>query len=332
KPRIHIPGAVYHVVLRSVDNQPLFADDEDYRYFCQLMHEGVERFDHRIHAFCLIPDHAHIAVQIGDISLSRVMQNLSFRYTRWFNNRHERKGPLFRGRYKAILVDGAAYLLELVRYIHLNPMRNGLVHVPIDYNWSSHRAYCGKQELLWLTTDHVLSQFDPHERIAMNRFQRFMVDGLSEKERDDLQRGGLVDRRVLGDEQFVAEALEAPVVKVGGAAEVRAVVDVVMEHYGITLWALKAPGKARLAAEARAVAALSVLEGGYGTLTELGRLVARDLTTLSSAVSRLKTRLGGNGKLAEIVNRLWGFVELICRSGRRDPVHKDHSTGRGVKK
>jgi len=308
KPRIHIPGAVYHVVLRSVDNQPLFADDEDFHYFCQLMQEGVERFDHRIHAFCLMPDHAHLAVQVGSLSLSRAMQNLSFRYTRWFNGRHQRTGPLFRGRYKAILVDGALYLLELVRYIHLNPMRSALVRVPIDYPWSSHRTYCGKQNLGWLTTAHVLSQFDPHERIAMNRFQRFMVDGLSEKERDDLQRGGTIDRRVLGNEQFVAEALDAPPVKVGGAADVRAVVEAVLERYGIALKELAAPGKKRLASEARAVAALIVFEDGHGTLTELGRLVERDVTTLSSAVVRLKKRLVENRELSAKVTELRGLV------------------------
>jgi len=314
KPRIHIPGAVYHVVLRSVDGQPLFGDDEDYHCFCQLMQEGVERFDHRIHAFCLMPDHAHLAVQVGELSLSRAMQNLCFRYTRWFNTRHKRTGPLFRGRYKAILVDGALYLLELVRYVHLNPMRNQLVRVPIDYAWSSHRAYCGKQSLPWLTIGHVLAQFDEHERIAMNRFQRFMVDGLSEIERDDLQRGGTIDRRILGNEEFVAEALDAPPVKVGGAADVRAVVEAVLEDYRISLEELAAPGKKRLASEARAVAALIVFEDGHGTLTELGRLVGRDVTTLSSAISRLKGRLGSEGRLAAQVAHLRGRL-MVCGCG-----------------
>jgi REP element-mobilizing transposase RayT len=94
-------------------------DDKDCRRFCLLIQEGIERFGHRIHAFCLMRNHVHLAVQVGNISLSRILQNLSFPYTRWVNGRQSRTGHLFQGRYRAILVDGDVYLKELTRYIHL---------------------------------------------------------------------------------------------------------------------------------------------------------------------------------------------------------------------
>lgn len=302
KPRVHFPGAVYHVLLRSSEGQ-VFRDESDCETFCELLREGVERFDHRVHAFCLMPDHVHLAVQVGQMPLSRAMQNLGFRYTRWFNNRYDRSGRLFRDRYKAILVERDAYLLDLVRYIHLNPMRTKLVRVPIDYPWSSHRAYCGKQQLPWLSTDLVLTQFDPHERLAMNRFQRFMVDGLGEQDRDDLQRGGEHDRRLLGDEQFVAKALE-PAPTREGRADARAVLDLILQAYGLTDRQLRNPGKSRYPSEARGVAALVVFEDGYGSLVELGRLLNRDATTLSSAIRRTQQKLAKDPALAQKVAEL----------------------------
>jgi REP element-mobilizing transposase RayT len=106
KPRLHYPGAFYHVILRGNFRQDTFL---------------VERYRYRIHAFCLMSNHVHLAIQVGVVPLSRIMQNFCFRYTRWLNQQQERVGHLFQGRYKAVLLDADSYLLELTRYIHLNP-------------------------------------------------------------------------------------------------------------------------------------------------------------------------------------------------------------------
>jgi len=304
KPRIHIPGAVYHVIQRGNARQTVFRDDDDFGYYCTLMQEGVERFRCRILAFCLMPDHVHLAVQVGDLPLSRLMQNIGYRYTRWFNERHGRSGQLFQGRYKAVMVDSDAYLQELIRYIHLNPVRAGLAQIPVGYKWSSHRAYCGQVTVPWLTTDWALAEYDDHARIAINRFQRFVADGLSEGTRDDLQGRGGVDSRLLGDEAFLARALAAPPAHPKCEGDARAAVEAVLRAYELTDRQLSAPGKTRPAAEARAVAALIVYEDGHGTLTELGGLVGRDVTTLSSAVQRLKKRLADDPGLAAKVAAL----------------------------
>jgi REP element-mobilizing transposase RayT len=123
KQRIHIIGGFYHVMLRGNGGMDVFGSDDDRCRFLLLLQEGSIRFGFRLHAFCLMGNHIHLTIQVSDVPLSKIMQNLSFRYTRWFNAKNQRFGHLFQGRYKAILIDDSAYLLTLIRYIHLNPVR-----------------------------------------------------------------------------------------------------------------------------------------------------------------------------------------------------------------
>jgi len=147
KPRLHVPGGLYHVILRGNARQDIFFAPRDRTLFYELLQEGVTRFGYRVHAFCLMTNHVHLALQTGDQVLSAGMQNLSFRYARYANQRLDRVGHLFQGRFKAFLVDQDAYGLALVRYIHLNPVRARLVSQAAAYPWSSHRAYLGDQKL-----------------------------------------------------------------------------------------------------------------------------------------------------------------------------------------
>ncbi|MBU0675034.1 MAG: transposase, partial [Proteobacteria bacterium] len=109
KPRIHYPGAFYHVMLRGNGGQNIFYSTADRSRFCLLMQEGVERYRHRIHAYCLMSNHVHLIIEVGTIPLSRIIQNLSFRYTRYINTKKKRIGHLFQGRYKSLLIDGDSY-------------------------------------------------------------------------------------------------------------------------------------------------------------------------------------------------------------------------------
>ena len=197
KPRVHVTGGTYHVMLRGNGGQDIFFEREDRGELFQLLAEGTARFDYRVHAYCLMSNHLHLALEVGRIPLSRGMQNLAFRYTRWINRRERRMGHLFQGRYKALLVDRDAYLLELVRYIHLNPVRAGLISDPLDYPWSGHRAYLGQEEVAWLSTDWVLSQFDERRGIARRRYRAFVRAGTDEGYRDEFHSGA-ENPRVLG--------------------------------------------------------------------------------------------------------------------------------------
>ena len=118
-----------------------FSRIADRSFFYRLLEEGTRRFDYRVHAFCLMNNHLHLAMQAGEQPLSKGVQNLSFRYTRHINRRLDRVGHLFQGRYKALLVDEQSYGLELVRYIHLNPVRAQLVRDPARYAYSGHLGY-----------------------------------------------------------------------------------------------------------------------------------------------------------------------------------------------
>lgn len=173
-PRIHYPGALYHVMLRGNGGADIFFDRNDRYHLYLLLQAGIAKYGHRLHAFCAMSNHLHLAVQVAEVPLSKIMQNVAFRYTRWINRKQGKMGHLFQGRYKAILVDQDAYLLALTRYIHLNPVRAGLVKDPSAYPWSGHRAYVGRESLPWLTTDWVLSQFASHAGHARRVIKRLL--------------------------------------------------------------------------------------------------------------------------------------------------------------
>lgn len=277
KPRIHYPGAVYHVILRGNGGQNVFFSQADRSRFYQLLGEGVERFHHRIHAFCLMTNHIHLAIQVGDIPLSRIIQNLSFRYTRSLNHRKKRIGHLFQGRYKAILLNADSHLLELVRYIHLNPIRAGIEKDPLAYRWSSHRGYLGKELLEWLATDWVLAQFASRTNTARKKYATFIADGLGEKRRQEFHNGN-IEGRILGDDRFAEQALQQAEEKYGRKISESDIVAAVCKEYGFHQDELADKKRTRRESEARAMAALLVLEHDELTLVNLGAIFNRDIS------------------------------------------------------
>jgi hypothetical protein len=250
--------------------------------------------------------HIHLALQVGDIPLSRGMQNLSFRYTRWINWREKRTGHLFQGRYKAILVDGDSYLLELARYIHLNPVRAGMVKDPEDYPWSGHRAYLGDEFLPWLTTDWMLGQFGKSVAKARAGYRAFVLDGLGEEHRPEFHGGG-EDPRVLGDDNFVDQCLSDS----GGMRlrlTAKEIADRVCLAYNIDEGTLKTQSQQRVFSEARAVVGWLARELGCVTLSEVGKHVNRDVGSISSSVRRLSERMQ---EAPELADRVWSLKAAL---------------------
>lgn len=308
KPRIHLPGGLYHVILRGNGGHPVFFTDADRYRFFQLLQEGTSRFGYRVHAFCFMTNHIHLALQAGAIPLSRGLQNLCFRYTRWVNWREKRTGHLFQGRYKAVLVDGDSYLLELVRYIHLNPVRAGMVKDPEEYAWSSHRAYLGKESLPWLTTDWMLEQFGKSITKALAGYKTFVLDGLGEGHRPEFHGRGEEDSRLLGQDSFVDRCLSGS----GGVPlrlTAQEIADRVCHAYNIEPATLKTQSQQRVVSEARAVAGWLARELGCATLSDVGKVVNRDVGSISSAVRRLSDRMKEVPKLAERVQSLKSALE-----------------------
>ncbi|MEW6426823.1 MAG: transposase [Thermodesulfobacteriota bacterium] len=310
KPRIHLPGGLYHVILRGNGGQPVFLADDDRHRFFLLLQEGTSRFGYRVHAFCLMTNHIHLALQAGDIPLSQGMQNLSFRFTRWINQREKRTGHLFQGRYKAVLVDGDRYLLELVRYIHLNPVRAGMVNDPGEYPWSGHTAYLGKESLPWLTTDWVLGQFGKSVGKARAGYRAFVLDRLGEAHRPEFH-GGEEDPRILGDDDFAQKCLLDFDVRRPLRLTAKEIADAVCRAYHVDEARLKAVSQQRVACEARAVVGWLARELGCATLSDVARHVNRDVASVSSAARRLSDRMRERPELAEQVRRVKAELESL---------------------
>ena len=198
KPRIHYPGALYHVIIRGNARQDIFFDKKDRYRFYLFVQEGVERFGHRVLAFCLMTNHVHIAIQVGDVPLSRIMQNLTFRYTRWVNWRLNRSGHLFQGRYKAIICDRDKYLLALVRYIHLNPVRAKLTTRPERYAYSGHNSYLTNGTAKIVEVTPILKLLG-----GKKAYERFVLEAIGENHNEAYY--AVEDQRFLGEEGFGEE-------------------------------------------------------------------------------------------------------------------------------
>jgi len=200
--RIQYPDAWYHVMNRGRRGEPVFMGPDDYAAFLDILREARELWNFRIAAYCLMSNHYHLLVQTPDANLSRCMRHINGVYTQRFNRLHAGDGPLFRGRYKAILVDADAYLLELVRYIHRNPVRAGLVTSPDRYPWSSHSGYMSEaQRWGWLYKEFVLSLFAKDLRESRREYERFVAHD----DHEDLmwQLTGEKVPVVIGKESFV---------------------------------------------------------------------------------------------------------------------------------
>lgn len=304
KPRLHLEGGVYHVVLRGNGGRDIFFSIEDRRFFYGLIAEGCRRFGCRVHGFCLMSNHVHLIVEVGATPLSRPMQNLCFRYGRWINRREGRSGHVFQGRFRALLVEADSYLLELVRYVHLNPVRAALVEAAEDYPWSGHRAYLGLENLPWLTTDRVLSHFDRREAAARAHYRAF-VRGGSAAGHQDAFHPSADDSRVLGSAAFVASVLGASVGQgprrgqgPGQGPSLAAIVDHVCARYGLGAEELAGPGRRRLCAEARGVIGHLARGSAAASLSEVARRFNRDLTTMSRAVRRVEELAARDGAFA----------------------------------
>jgi REP element-mobilizing transposase RayT len=197
--RIEYPGAVYHITTRGNARQEIFLDDVDEETFLQALSQAVERFGWLCHAHCLMPNHYHLLIETPKPNLSQGMRQLNGVYTQAFNRHHGRVGHLFQGRFKAVLVEKESYLLELARYVVLNPVRAGGVRTAKDWPWSSYRATAGLSPIpSFLTTDWILAQFARSREKAQREYRRFVSTGKGARLWEEL-RGQIY----LGSEGFI---------------------------------------------------------------------------------------------------------------------------------
>ena len=227
-----VAGMLYHVIVRGIERGRIFRSDRDYEDFLDRLGKLLADSHASCFAWVLMPNHAHILLRRGEKALSWVMQRLLTGYAVSYNLRHGRSGHLFQNRYKAIICEEDAYFMALVRYIHLNPYRAGLVGDPAKlgrYPWSGEGALEGLSGHKWQDTDEVLALFNRNRRKARAEYKRFVLEGAGEGHKPELSGGGLVrsaggiieylanrrtgekmlgDIRVLGSSEFVADILK----------------------------------------------------------------------------------------------------------------------------
>jgi putative transposase len=265
QPRIEFEGGFYHVIVRGNQRQKVFREEKDFLKYLEFLSDYKDRYEFWLHAYVLMETHVHLLLETGQVPLSKILQGVNQRFTMYFNWRHGTVGHLFQGRYKAILCDRDAYLLSLVKYLHCNPVRAGMVRQPEEYRWSSHRTYLGLNKDGLVDTGIVLGMFSKDLKRGRRLYHEYMREEEKTPKEEFYQT---VDQRVLGDEEFVERVRGR--VKNGIVAGRRRhgvslgeIARGIEEIYGIRLGDLKGRGKDTGVMEGRRLLSLTGREYGY---------------------------------------------------------------------
>jgi putative transposase len=284
--RLHVPEGVYYVVQRSHAHQPIFTDPDDHATFERLLSTMLARCRARVHAYCWEVDTIRLIVQVSDVPLGRLMQRLSSQYARRVHRRQGESGHLFQQRYQAVLIDPEVYLLRLVRYLHLLPLRSGLCATLEDYEPSSHRAYLGIASVPWLTTSAVMRLLAPRPELAPYGYCRLMFGRIAPEEDTNFDRGGAEDPRILGDFRKRIPIGQPPH---HSTCSLEQVIDTVVCTLGLERSEVLSRSRQRRLALGRALITWYATERGVATLAEVSRRLQRDPSTLFVAVERYRT-------------------------------------------
>ena len=205
--RIEYPDAFYHITARGNERQNIFKSNRDRERFLGYLESASERYKAIIHTYSLMDDHYHILLQTPAGNLSQIMHHINGAYTNYFNVKRKRSGHLFQGRYKALLVDIDGYAQELSRYIHLNPVKAGMVEKPEQYKWSSYRDYINvNKSSKWLCIDFVLSLFSIKTSIAKKQYRRFVESMIDVEYESPLKN--VFASTILGGRSFINQIRE----------------------------------------------------------------------------------------------------------------------------
>ena len=275
KPRVEYPGAFYHVITRGNQRRDIFTDSRDRERCINKLKDYKERYEFFIYAYTLMSNHIHLLIETGNTSLSKIMQGFLQSYTQYYNRKYNTVGHLFQSRYKAILCDKDAYLLQLVRYIHLNPVRAKIVENSSDYLWSSHRVYLGLEGTFFIDYEFVLGQFSNRPIEARRMYENFILDGLKEERKEEYSKG--IAGRFLGDKDFIADIKkrfdEEPVLKNKTLQEV---IKMVKQVTGLGESELKARSRGKKEVKARNLFVYLSLLYTDASRMEIARLLCRD--------------------------------------------------------
>ncbi|MBI2358921.1 MAG: transposase [Deltaproteobacteria bacterium] len=308
--RVEYAGALYHVITRGNQRQRIFRDDRDREKYLEILSGLKKQFSFRISAYVLMLNHTHLLLQSGEVPLSRIMQRLGSSYTQYFNRRHRQVGHLFQGRYKAILCDKDSYLLELTRYLHLNPVRAKVVKEPGEYKWSSYGGYVRKgQGQPWLDSTEVLEQFSGNVNEARKHYRRFVLEGIGDGHKEEYY--DVLEGRFLGDKAF-AEEIKAKA-EVPGYVRMKIKPEALLEAACAVLGRRRAEvvgaGKDRERVRAREAICYIGRNCTELSVTLLARHLGVDATCVSRSVARMESRLGIDRRLRKVVDEIVSAME-----------------------
>lgn len=270
KPRLHYSGAVYHIMSRGNNGQNVFLIEEDYKRFIDILADVKKKRPFTLFGYCLMPNHFHLLVETNRDSASVIMQRLLTRYSLYFNWRHKRKGHAFQGRYKSILCEKDSYLKELVRYVHLNPVRAKVSQKPADWKWSGHRNYIAGSNTGVVETGMVLSMFNGTLDECRRKYAAFVRDGLRMDHRDDLYPEEKMP--YLGSQEFILEMQNkhADLIekRVPGSAQkkqlsMNIVLSQIAERTGVPLATLQSKSRTSMHVSARKYFIIEAVRLGY---------------------------------------------------------------------
>lgn len=314
--RLHVPGGLYHVIVRGIDRREIFNDDADRNAFLSRLAKALESSDCRCYAWALMSNHVHLLLRPGTHPLSHLMRRLLTGYAIHYNKRHRRSGYLFQNRFKSILCQEDVYFIQLVRYIHLNPVRAGLVaHGALGtYPWTGHAVVLGRKTAPWQETAEVLNRFSTQRDRAINAYKKFMGDPDALEEQPDLLGGGLkrsaggwsgvlalrgegnrwaYDARILGDGDFVSTALneseQERVEKIRFQKEgwgIQKLVNHVCETLGLDPTKIKKRGRGNLVSRCRSLVAYIGRKKMGLSAGEIQKVLCLSQPALSKAVER----------------------------------------------
>lgn len=302
--RIEYPGAVYHVITRGNNRQPIFKDDHDRGTYLEKLFFYCEQKEVELLCYCLLTNHVHLLLHTPQGKLSKMMQPFQTSYTVYFNRRHRHTGHVFEQRYKAFLVDRDNYLLQVSRYIHLNPVGAGMVERPQDYRWSSYSGYVKEGKIPGLNRQLILDQFEGKGRRGVSRYRDFVEGGL--KRGEEWSKLAIFRQAFIGDEDFAERAVK----KVKKASLIQgcySLADIVLTLCKVVKVQRDEVGRA--SKEARVQRAREILmyvarRYSKASLEEVvSYLGVRDLSTVSHGVRRAERRMREEQDFREDVER-----------------------------
>ena len=323
--RLDIPDVLQHVMARGIEGREIFRDKKDRQAFLNRLSDLVTKGNVQLLAWCLMPNHFHLLVRTHEMSLATMMRRLMTGYAVWHNRRHDRKGHLFQNRYKSIVVEEDPYFLELVRYIHLNPVRGNIVDSvsQLDrYPYSGHAVLMGHHKFTGQDVEWVLGSFGRRMGAARRQYREFVEAGFHQGARQDLRGGGLIrsaggrdqlalrskdewekgDERILGSGDFVGEILKSgEPLQDKRKLDIAGILEAVARNWKVTPEQVLSRSRTRKVSRARRVFFLRAQEETGVSLTALARVCGVAHTSVREAIEKAKAeRQSGHENLQNL--------------------------------